>query len=224
MTEITKEQARKLQQNVFDKRKQLPTNTLFDDINNENKKLNDPAKGSPMVELLRIRFKEGKSIFLKGNIPSSKNSKQIQERYTGRSICCNAEYDRKTKICENCGKTTGSAKRPMLVNSEVVQKYILNHESEYDDIKPLFLSLIRGQSLPIQLGVYFVRDSRRTWDVGNACQIITDLMKAHHLIPDDDATNITCVFLGFHVDPQRPGCMIRILDSDKFNEQLIKLI
>lgn len=225
MAEISKEEARKLQENVFNKRnKTLPTDTLFEDINKENAQINKPNDYKEVVVALRQRFKENKAIFLPGNIPSSKNSKQIQERYTGKSICCSADYDRKTKLCSKCGKITGSAKRPMLVNSEVVQKYVENHADDYNKVRPLFLELAKGQTLPLQVGVYFIRDSHRRWDIGNACQIITDLMKDHFLIPDDDSTNISCVFLGFHVDKDKPGCIVKILDSNKFNEYMLSLI
>jgi hypothetical protein len=220
MTEISKEQARKMQETIDNKRNA----TLFPGMDLKKEVKVEANQYSDILALLRIRFQEGKAIFLKANIPSSKNSKQIQERYTGKSICCGTEYDRKTKICEKCGKVTGSAKRPMLVNSEVVQRYIEEHADDYNQARPLFLKLIEGQTLPIQLGVYFIRDSHRRWDIGNACQIITDLMKNHFLIPDDDSTNITCVFLGFHVDKTKPGCILKILNSEEFKNKLIELI
>jgi hypothetical protein len=220
MTEISKEQARKMQETIDNKRNA----TLFPGMDLKKEVKVEANQYSDILALLRIRFQEGTAIYLKGNIPSKKNSKEIMSMFTGKSECCNSEYDRKTKICSKCGKTTKSGKRPVLHNSKVVQEYIEQHADDYNKVRPLFLELTKNLSLPIQLGVYFIRDSNRKFDIGNVCQIITDLMKDHFLIPDDDSTNISCVFLGFHVDKNKPGCIIKVIDNDKFKEQLIKLI
>lgn len=222
--EISKEQAMQLQRNVDSKRKPLPTNTIFPEINHENEVLNNPDAFNDIVTLLRIRFTEGRAIFLKGNIPSSKNSKEIQQRFTGRSECCNADYDRKTKICCKCGKTTRSGKRPMLSNSKVVQEYIEEHAQDYINNRPLFLKLTSDTNKPLFVGMYFIRDSHRRWDFGNATQIITDLMKDHGLIPDDNTDNIIPLYLGSHVDKNKPGCILYIVDTKKFISEIIKLI
>lgn len=224
MTEISREQARQLQQNVLNKRKPLPEDTLFEDINTENKKLNDPAGDSVMINLLRIRFKEGKTIYLHGNIPSSKNSKEIMSMYTGKSECCNAEYDRKTKICSKCLKTTKSAKKPVLHNSKLVQSYIEKNTQQYIDKKSLFLELSKNKNNPLFVGFYIIRDSYRRYDYINCMQIVCDLMVKNKWIVDDSTDYIVPVFLGTHKDTSAAGIIIKILDSDKFNEQLIKLI
>jgi hypothetical protein len=222
--EISKEQALQLQRNVDNKRKSLPTNTIFPEINQENEVLNNPAAFNDIVTLLRIRFQEGRAIFLKGNIPSKKNSKEIQQRFTGRSECCNADYDRKTKICVKCGKTTKSGKRSMLANSKVVQEYIEAHAQDYINNRPLFLKLSEGIDRPLFAGMYLIRDSHRRWDFGNITQVITDLMKDHGLIPDDNTDNIIPLYLGSHVDKNKPGCIIYIVDTKKFISEIIKLI
>ena len=224
MTEISREQARQLQQNVLNKRKPLPEDTLFEDINTENKKLNDPAGDSAMINLLRIRFKEGKTIYLHGNIPSSKNSKEIMSMWTGRSECCNAEYDRKTKICSKCQKVTKSGKRPVLHNSKVVQAYIENNSQQYINNKSLFIRLSKDHQKPLFVGFYIIRDSARRYDYINCMQIICDLMVKHEWISDDDVLSIIPVFLGTHKDQASAGAIVRVLDSNNYNEQLIKLI
>jgi len=227
MTEITKEQARKLQQNVFDKRKQLPTNTLFDDINNENKKLNDPAKGSPMVELLRIRFKEGKSIFLKGNIPSLKSSQQIRQMFTGKSACCNADYiknGKKDYTCTKCNNKCQLGTRSRLDHSDRVQEYIETNTYQYINNKSLFLELIKGQQKPLYIGIYFVRESQHRWDFHNAIQLVADMMTKNNLIPDDDVSNYIPVYLGSHYDKLRSGAMMIVLDTIKYQNYLVSAI
>ena len=222
--EISRQQADQLQRNVDNKRKPLPTNTIFPEINQENEVLNNPDAFNDIIKLLRIRFGEHQAIFLKGNTPSSKNSKEIQQRFTGRSECCNADYDRKTKICSKCGKATKSGKRPMLSNSKVVQTYIEEHAQDYIDNRPLFLNLTANTKRPLFVGMYFIRDSHRRWDFANATQILTDLMKDHSLIPDDDTSNIIPLYLGSHVDKLKPGCILKIIDTDKFISEIIKMI
>ena len=218
---ISAKDAEQLQHNVSKHQiKPSSDSSLFPEIMN-------PERYNDIVMLLRIRFKEGKAIYLKGNTPSSKNSKEIMQRPTGKSMCCNAPYIKHAAYdytCTKCKNKCQLGKLPILTNSKVVQTYIENHAQDYIDNRPLFLNLIKDQKKPIRLGVYFIRDSNRRFDVGNACQIITDLAVKHNWLSDDDAKNVTCDFLGYHVDKNSCGVIIKILDSEKYLETLISLI
>lgn len=126
-------------------------------------------------------------IFIKGNCPSLKNSKRIVS-FRGKG-----------------GKYT-----PRLLPSLTVEKYVKNHENEYLINKPEFLKIIKEKQLPIKLGLFFVRDSKRKFDFINAAQIVQDLMVKHGWIEDDNCDNIIPVFLGYKVDPKNPGVEITI--------------
>lgn len=123
-------------------------------------------------------------IFIKGNTPSSKNSKQF--------------------VTLKNGKT-------MLLNSKTVQKYIKNSKADWIKNKTDFLKMLKDKEKPYKIELYFIRDSKRRFDYINAAQIIFDLMQEYGYIEDDDSTNVIPVFSGFEVDKVKSGVMIRVL-------------
>jgi putative uncharacterized protein FNV0869 len=123
-------------------------------------------------------------IFIKGNTPSSKNSKQF--------------------VTLKNGKT-------MLLNSKTVQKYIKESKGDWILNKNEFLKMLKGKEKPYKIELYFIRDSKRRFDYINASQIVFDLMQSYGYIDDDDSTNIIPVFSGFEVDKAKSGVEIRVL-------------
>lgn len=77
-------------------------------------------------------------IFLKGNVPSSKNSKNF------------------TRINN----------KTLLLNSKAVNKYLANFEYQYFDNKnkKKFKEMLRGKKKPYQIKFTFTRDSKRKFD------------------------------------------------------------
>jgi putative uncharacterized protein FNV0869 len=126
-------------------------------------------------------------IFINGNTPSSKNSKQF--------------------VTLKNGKT-------MLLNSKTVQKYIKESKGDWLVNKNEFLKMLKGKEKPYKIELYFIRDSRRKFDYINAAQIVFDLMQHYDYIEDDDSTNVIPVFKGFEVDKARAGVEIRVLKED----------
>lgn len=123
-------------------------------------------------------------IFIKGNTPSSKNSKQF--------------------VTLKNGKT-------MLLNSKTVQKYIKESKGDWILNKNNFKKMIKDKEKPYKIELYFIRDSKRRFDYINSAQIVFDLMQEYGYIDDDDSTNIIPVFSGFEVDKARAGVEIRVL-------------
>ena len=123
-------------------------------------------------------------IFIQGNTPSSKNSKQF--------------------VTLKNGKT-------MLLNSKTVQKYIKESKGDWILNKNNFKKMLKDKEKPYKIELFFIRDSRRRFDYINAAQIIFDLMQEYGYIEDDDSTNIIPIFKGFEVDKARAGVEIRIL-------------
>lgn len=123
-------------------------------------------------------------IFIKGNTPSSKNSKQF---------------------------VTLKNRKTMLLNSKTVQKYIKESKGDWLVNKNEFLKMLKGKEKPYKIELYFIRDSKRRFDYINSAQIVFDLMQTYGYIEDDDSANIIPVFKGFEVDKTKAGVEIRVL-------------
>ena len=123
-------------------------------------------------------------IFIAGNTPSSKNSKQFVTLKNGKKL---------------------------LLNSKIVRKYIDKSEMDWRFNKIEFFKMLKGKEKPYKIELYFIRDSRRKFDYINAAQIVFDLMQHYDYIEDDDSTNVIPVFKGFEVDKVRAGVEIRVL-------------
>ena len=123
-------------------------------------------------------------IFIAGNTPSSKNSKQFVTLKNGKKL---------------------------LLNSKIVRKYIDKSEMDWRFNKTEFFKMLKGKNKPYKIELYFIRDSKRKFDYINAAQIIFDLMQEYDYIEDDDSTNVIPVFRGFEVDKTKAGVEIRVL-------------
>ena len=123
-------------------------------------------------------------IFIAGNTPSSKNSKQFVTLKNGKTL---------------------------LINSKTVQKYLKESKADWLINKNKFLSMVKNKSKPYKVELFFIRDSKRRFDYINAAQIIFDLMQEYGYIEDDDSTNVIPIFRGFEVDKTRAGVKIEVL-------------
>lgn len=123
-------------------------------------------------------------IFINGNTPSSKNSKQFVTLKSGKTL---------------------------LINSKTVQKYIKESKADWILNKNNFKKMIKDKEKPYKIELFFIRDSRRKFDYINAAQIVFDLMQEYGYIEDDDSTNVIPIFKGFEVDKARTGVEIKVL-------------
>ena len=123
-------------------------------------------------------------IFIAGNTPSSKNSKQFVTLKNGKTL---------------------------LINSKTVQKYLKESRADWLINKNEFLKMLKGKEKAYKVELFFIRDSKRRFDYINAAQIIFDLMQHYGYIEDDDSTNIIPIFKGFEVDKTRAGVEIEVL-------------
>jgi len=123
-------------------------------------------------------------IFIAGNTPSSKNSKQFVTLKSGKTL---------------------------LINSKTVQKYIKESKADWLVNKNKFLKMLKGKEKPYKIELYFIRDTKKRFDYINVAQIIFDLMQEYGYIEDDDSTNVIPIFKGFEVDKARTGVEIKVL-------------
>lgn len=178
-----------------------------------------------IIVALRRKLENNKAVFFRGNTPSLKNNKQIIHLNTKMCVCHKdinkpmyKDHDGLWK-CAVTGKPTQRYVRASLASSKQVQEY-------EEDMKPFFLQKkiiwdkFKPDYYPINLGLYFVRNSNRTFDYINAAQIIMDQMQKYNYIKEDNIIYVKPFFLGYHVDPKNPCCIMTEMDDELF--KLIK--
>ena len=147
-------------------------------------------------------------IYIPGNVPSLKNSKQIfTNKKTGKSF---------------------------ITSSDLCKKYIEDKKMHLMTFKPRFLKLIEGKSYPLTIQFFFIRDKHKSFDYGNITQIVLDCMTGNAYYPptrdklvnaerkakresfrwieDDDADHLVPDYsAGYGYDPKLAGVIIRVL-------------
>jgi hypothetical protein len=144
-------------------------------------------------KLLDYYLKNG--VFLRGNIPSLKNSKEIQiyKKWMPDPT------DPGSRILRQLHR---------LGPSKSVSKYTDAFGYTYPMNKVDIQNLFPRGKYPWIMGVYFIRDSKRKFDFNNATQIIQDMMVDNGYLPDDDMDNLWPVPLGYHVDKENAGAIV----------------
>jgi hypothetical protein len=124
-------------------------------------------------------------IFIPGNVPSSKNSKQ----WTGKMLI-------NSKPVRNYIKNT--------------KEHYVKCKEEFDS----HLVTMQGdcRTYPLHIDFYFVRNSKRKFDYINPAQTVQDLMVKYEWIEDDNCDIIIPHFSGYHVDKENPGVYITLLN------------
>ncbi len=147
-------------------------------------------------------------IYIPGNVPSLKNSKQIfTNKKTGKSF---------------------------ITSSELCKEYIEQKKTHFMTFKPRFLKLIEGKPYPLTIQFFFIRDKHKSFDYGNITQILLDCMTGNAYYPptkdkvvnaerkvkrqnfawveDDDADHIVPNYAtGYGYDPKLAGVIIKVL-------------
>lgn len=143
---------------------------------------------------------ESNSVFIRGSVPSSKNSKVA------------------TKTGVFHSKTVGRYLREMGIMSYSVTKRIVTGYKTRPNLFPVkeLTELFKNTQMPIKVGLHFVRNNKAQFDFHNISQIIFDLLVAHGVIEDD---NMSCVLpfpmeidgKWYSIDKENPGVYISIL-------------
>jgi len=126
-------------------------------------------------EVLRVN-----KIFIAGNVPSLKNSKQIVRTKKGL---------------------------PFITSSKLCKKYTADTKMQFVNNVGKFFNLIVGPK-PLRIKFYFIRKDKRKFDYINVVQILLDLMIKYEYIADDNMDEVIPVFGGYHVDSSNPGVYI----------------
>lgn len=174
------------------------------------------------------RFTTNKAIWIPGNVPSLKNNKDILQIYRTVSTCCSAKIYRAKRsgelqaFCSKCKKQQ-ELKRPIIASSKRVREYKEEKTRLYQDNKYIWNVLTAGMQPPFIVGLYYIRDSKRKFDYGNASEIIQDCMTDAKYWEDDNADIMKPEHLGYSVDTQAPGVFIIPLKK-AFMREVIKMI
>ena len=141
-------------------------------------------------------------IFIPGNVPSSKNSKVKCSRGIFHSPAVR-HYLQKIGVSKYS------------VTRRTVENYKTRPNLFEAAVLPVKEKMLSHAVLPIPLivGMYFIRDSKRNFDWLNIAQITCDLLVAHQVIPDD-SMNVFVPFpilrdgRWYHIDKTKPGCIL----------------
>ena len=124
-----------------------------------------------------------KSIFIPGNVPSSKNSKQM---------------------IINQGRT-------FFVWSKTAQKYVRTSKNVYVSYALVFKKHLEGLKKPYRISFKFIRGSKHKFDYPNPLQTVLDLMVLYGWLEDDNADEVIPVFELYSYSKEKPGVKIAIL-------------
>ena len=136
-----------------------------------------------------------------GEVPSSKNSKEIGFLYMKKGS--------KSSIYH----LKNGSYMPVRLNlnsSKATKRYIKEREWEYVANKKEFKELVKNFEPPYRICFKFFRKTKRKFDYINAAQIVQDMMVKHGWIEDDDCVNVRPYFLEYEVDKNNPGVLISI--------------
>ena len=141
------------------------------------------------------------SIFIPGEVYSSKNSKRIfpkaAAKYTGWT------FRNKNVV-------------PFITSSTAVNNYKSEIMRYYTAYRQNFLDMIRGKVYPLFLEFHFVRATKAGWDFNNMSQLVCDMMVKAGWVPDDNVKILFPVppmppLKPYSIDKKNPGVFIRVL-------------
>lgn len=118
-------------------------------------------------------------IFIKGNVPSLKNSKVK----TSRGIFSSPTVKKWLRLL---GIQSFSSSK------KIVKGYVdPNRPNEIEKLRDEFAKMKKDKGDPIFIGYHQVRNSKRLFDFSNSIEVVQDLLTAHDIIKDD---NVKYVF------------------------------
>jgi Holliday junction resolvase RusA-like endonuclease len=165
--------------------------------------------------------KDKNYMFIRGQVVSKKNNYQAQTRYTGKSICCNAKYDKKTKICTACGNPTKSGKSVGAIGlNKKAMTYKRDSLPYYRKFTQKFIDTKPNSSIAI-VGIFFIRKDNRRWDYDNALTMVQDQLTESKMILDDDANQLITIPMGYIVNKTTQGVILKHLTPSEFFKFLL---
>jgi len=128
------------------------------------------------------------SIWIPGNVPSSKNSKRI------------------VSVKDKLGN-----KRTLIINSKTTEAYIKATEWIWKAERKNIQAFLAGKEKPYRASFKFYRNSKRIFDYINPMQTVQDLMVRYEWIEDDNADILLPVIEPYEYSKTNPGIKITFL-------------
>lgn len=184
---------------------------------------NDHKADGEYIHLVEL-MQQGYAFFFPLNVPSLKNSQEIQQMFTGKSNCCNAPYiklgNRKYQ-CTACNSSCQLGTRPLLRKSKRAQEYMDLMIPMVDAKKSQLKKIVSEIGYPVHMGLYFIRESQHDFDFDNAITMIMDCIKGR-FIEDDNMNYIYNYPIGYHVDKHNPGVIIAFIKKPIYDYHKIE--
>jgi Holliday junction resolvase RusA-like endonuclease len=125
-----------------------------------------------------------KAIFIPGNVPSSKNSRQLV-----------------------------GGDKPRSFESALCRQYRKQNSGHFFDLRKKFLQMAEGKQKPLRVEFLFARKTKQRFDHHNAVQLIFDMMTEYNWIIDDNADEAVAVppVRPYFNSKDNPGVYITVL-------------
>jgi len=142
-----------------------------------------------------------RAIFIDGEVPSSKNSKEI-----------GFIFQKNTSESRVLVRTKGTLRpvRMTLNSSKATKAYQKTRAILYSAKKSEFKKISKNFEPPYRVVFSFVRKTKRKFDYINAAQIVQDMMVDHGWIEDDNCEFLIPYFEKWEHDKLNPGVYISI--------------
>lgn len=153
---------------------------------------------------------EKKAIFIPTNVASKKNGKEIRQRFTNKSECCNVLSKKQSNrwFCTKCNKPTKLRVIKFVGSSDRVLKYEKDTEGDYLQNKALFKKLTKGLIPPYYIGWFFIRATKHKFDYSNLIELPQDLMTKYSYWEDDNCDYNVPIVLGHAYNKEQAGVIM----------------
>jgi Holliday junction resolvase RusA-like endonuclease len=143
--------------------------------------ISKPTIPSPAHDVVSISTK---AIFIPGNVPSSKNSRQLVR-----------------------------GDKPKSIESKLCREYRKRNAGLFFDLRKQFLQMAEGKHKPLRIEFLFARQTKQRFDHHNAVQLVLDMMTEYGWIEDDNADEAVAVppVKPYFVSKDKPGVYITVL-------------
>lgn len=128
-------------------------------------------------------------IILKGNIHSSKNSRQI---YVNRGT----------------GKPFVAKSKSSKADEESLSFQLSQYENRLE-----WERMSAGLEYPLWVSFCFIRQTRGRWDFANLVQGVADALVKNGYLPDDDVDHFIPVYGGHEYSKDSPGVILEIIQK-----------
>lgn len=132
---------------------------------------------------LKYGYDPMQSIYIPGEVYSSKNHKRVMTR---PYFLSKGSFIKKQNTWRLNGKRIipfiGDTEAVMFYKDQIIPVYIANRKK--------FLNIIDGLNFPLFIEICFIVPTKRKWDFNNLTQLVTDMMVMAEWVEDDSVREL----------------------------------